>query len=550
MFLDPRELHVEKDPITADSSILDELCKVQPNRLQHGWLSGRVPIGQLQTPGRVLMKRQLPTDKAWSGTPLHLLMEIESLSKASEFQLYVSNQKHVRKVMSRLEHELPKILPAVHIDLKEIYEGRGGAWDAWNTYSDELVSSHRADQPAATELPPPYNQALAQTTATSRRPSTPNSTKRLHEDDLSTNKRTRGLEWEWYETNYPLGSPTEENTPTSTRRRLSSQSTADNQSTQDGQSTRGIGTPQSVHSPLFDESSRDQSTQSYPSPGRQLTPIRPSAINCNNSDDTRDIGAQPYAVSEASTASLDQLNIKPTIFTTRPQAPPPPTITLTLTDLERLIAKTIQAQIPAIAAQVQTRNLATELTAWAQPSIADYIDTHMPEIMEEAVSAHVSDVNDELESAAASLHEIKDEAITEIRSAEESGMQEVHRGSQIAIDDLQEQSQRLSEALEDKCTELEDRLDAKMGSSATPVYTRHPPISGNSAKEAVKVFERFHKARLTSEEQVKVLLNIAKFNNAEVFTAADLESRRMLVAHWSGRKDYSLLPPPSAGAAE
>ncbi|KAG9663637.1 hypothetical protein KCU95_g2358, partial [Aureobasidium melanogenum] len=549
MFLDPRNLRIEKDPLT-DSSTLDKLHKAQPNRLQHGWLSGRVPLGQLQTPGRVLMKRQLPTDKAWSGTPLHLLMEIESLSKASEFELYVSNQKHVRKVMSRLEHELPKILPPVHIDLNEIYEGRGGAWDAWNTYSDELISSPRADQPAATEFPPPYDQALAQSTGTSRRLSTPPLLKRLCEDDTSTNKRTRGSEWEWYEANYPFGSPTQENTPTPTRERLSLQSTEDNQSIQEGQPIGEEGTPQSVHSPLLVELSRDQSTQGSSSPSHQCTPTHPSTISCNKSNDIRDIQAPPYAVSEASTASLDQLNIKPTIFTTRPQAQPSPTITLTLTDLETLIAKTIRAQIPTIAAQVQTRNLATELTAWAQPSIADYIDAHMPAIMHEAASAHVSDVNDEFESAAASLHETKDEAITEIRSVEESGIQDVHRESQIAIDDLQEQSQRLSGALEDKCTELEDRLDAKMGSSTTPVYARHPPISGNSAKEAVKVFERFHRARLSSEEQVKVLLSIAKFNNAEVFAAADRESRRMLVAHWSGRKDYSLLPPPSAGVAE
>ncbi|KAH0144780.1 hypothetical protein KCU67_g12933, partial [Aureobasidium melanogenum] len=339
----------------------------------------------------------------------------------------------------------------------------------------------------------------------------------------------------------PLGSPTEENTPTPTRRRLSSQSTVDKQSTQGCQPMGERETPQNVHAPLLDGSSRDQSTQGYPSPGCQLTPIHPSVINCNNSDHIRDIQAPPYAVSEASTASLDQLNIKPTIFTTRPQAPPPPTITLTLTDLERLMAEVIQAQIPAIAAQVQNHNLAIELTAWAQPSVADYIDTHMPAIMEEAVSAHVSDVNDEFESAAASLHETKDEAITEIRSAEESGIQEVHRESQIAIDNLQEQSQRLSGALEDKCTELEDRLDAKISPPAPPVYSKCP---SNGAKEAVQMFERFYRGRLTSEEQVKVLLNIAKFNNAEVFVAADLESRRMLVAHWSGKKDYSLLPSP------
>ncbi|KAG9696823.1 hypothetical protein KCU95_g4072, partial [Aureobasidium melanogenum] len=352
IFLNPRDLRVEKDPIT------DELRKAQPNNLQHGWLSVRVPLGQLQTPGRVLMKRQLPTDKTWSGTPLCLLMETQSLSKTSEIQLYVSNQRHVRKAMNRLKHELPKILPAVHIDLNEIYEGRGGAWDAWNTYSDELFSSHRADQPAANELPPPSDQALVQSAGTSRRFSTPHLQKRLHEDDLSTKKRTRGSEWGWHEAN--LGSPTEENTPTSTREGPSPQSAEDNQSIQGVLTIGKDGTPQSVHSPVLDEPSRDQSTQSYSSPCCQRTPTRTSTINRNNSNDTQDLQAPPYAVSEASTTSLDQLNIKPTIFITRPQAQPPPTMTLSLTDLERLIEKTIQAQIPAIAAQVQTHNLATK----------------------------------------------------------------------------------------------------------------------------------------------------------------------------------------------
>lgn len=521
-----------------------------------------MPLGKTQGSGRVLMKRQLPTDKTWSGTSLHLLMELQSFSRAPEFQLCVSNQKHVRKVMRRLEHELPKILPAVHIDLDEVYNERGGAWDAWNTYSDELASSHRADQPGATgklsdtdaslwkvlktgiELPPPYDQILAQPTGISRRLSTPPSLKRLCQDDTLANKRTRGSEWEWYGANYPLGSPTEENTPTSTRERLSQHSFEANQSIQEGQPTREDETPRKVRSPVLDNSICDQSTQGNSSPSNgQLTPTLPPTINRNKLNDSESVQAPPYAASVASTVSLDR-GIKPTIFTTKPQAQPQPTITLTPTDLESLIAKTIQAQIPAIAAQVQTRNLTTELMAWAQPSIADYINTHMPAIMHEAVSAHVSDVNDEFECAAASLHETKDEAITEIRSAEESGIQEVYRESQVAIDDLQEQSRRLSEVLEDKYMELKERLDANLGSCTTPVYSRHPPGAGNSAKEAVRVFECFHRSRLTPEEQVKVLLSIAKFNNAEVFIAADLESRRLLVAHWSGKNDCTPPSPP------
>lgn len=174
----------------------------------------------------------------------------------------------------------------------------------------------------------------------------------------------------------------------------------------------------------------------------------------------------------------------------------------------------------------------------------------MPAIMHEAVSAHVSDVNDEFESASASLHETKDEAITEIRSAEESGIEEVHRESQAAVETLQEESHRLSGVLDDKCTELEDRLEARTSSSAPPVYSGQPPIVANSTKEAVKLFERFHRGRLPSDEQVRVLLSIAKFNNAEVFAAADWESQKMLVAHWSGRKDYTPPSPPLSRSIE
>ncbi|KAK5999745.1 hypothetical protein QM012_005151 [Aureobasidium pullulans] len=538
VFLDPRALRVEKDPNT-DPSTLDELLKVQPNSLQHGWLSSRVPLGQSQTPGHVLMKRQLPTDKPWSGTPLHLLMEIQSFSKAPEFQLYVSNQKHVRKVMNRLEHELPRILPAVHIDLDKAFDGRGGIWDAWNTYSDEFGSSRQADQPGVAELPPPYDQALAQPTGASQRLSTSLSLKRLQEDDTSTRKRTRELEWEWYEANYPSGSPTEENTPTSRRENISQQSTRGIQFMQGGQSNQEHETSRDIHLPTSDRVSRDQSTQGNSSPlGCQLTPPFPSTISRRDSDDHQSKQAPSYAASTASTASLDR-DIRPTVFTTKSQVLAPSTINLSLTDLECLITKTIQAQIPAIAARVQTRNLATELTAWAQPSITDYIKTHMPAIMHEAVAAHVSDVNDEFESASAALHETKDEALTEIKSAEKSSIEEVHRESQVAIEGLQEESHRLSGALDDKCTELEDRLDAKMSSSAPPVYARYPPVAGNSIKEAVKLFERFYRGRLTPDEQVRVLLSIAKYNNAEVFAAANGESQKMLVAHWSGRNDYA-----------
>jgi hypothetical protein len=520
------------------------------------------------------MQMQRPSNKPWEGMPLRRLGELKSFSDALEFSIYLTNKRNVRKFINRLQNELPKILAPIHIDLATLYQGRGGTWDAWGLYQDQSasVSKHleSTDDPTAIAAPPCrlirsheatppiYSETDPNATYTLGGPLTPPTAKRPldNQEEGTTYKKVRddrASQWAWHNAEYPLGSPTEENTPSSRSEQLSQQSTGDRHSRQkdesqsrqedEGRSREEEEVTQGVQSSpnIFAD---DQSTQGQtPPPYHQLTdidtptlgrPCTPAQSSCHN---PRSVQTPPYAPSFTSAVSLDQINIKPTIFTTRPQTQHPSSITLTISELESLIANTIRAQIPLIAAHVQTHNLTTELTAWAQPSIADYIAIHMPAIMHEAASAHVSDVNDEFESASAALHETKEDAVTEIRDVEESGVQGVLREYQIAIDDLQEQSQRLSDALTDKCTELEDRLDAKMSSSAPPEYSRQPHVGLSSAKEAVKVFERFHRDCLTPDEQVRVLLSIAKFKNAEVFMSADLESRRMLVAHWSGRRD-------------
>ncbi|KAI4723414.1 hypothetical protein E4T48_00034 [Aureobasidium sp. EXF-10727] len=545
VFLDPRGLHIENEPITTDSNTLNDLLHAHQNSAQNGWLGGRVSLGQLQTPGRVLMRQRLPEDKAWEGMPLHLLMEIQSLSRASEFNIYVRNKKTVRGVFNRLRHELPKTLAPVRIDLDKAFDGRGGVWDAWESYSRELVGLQRLESSRSPVAPPSYSVNDPNATRASQSQLVPSSLKRSNtsQEIASSQKRVKDdkASWEWYKVNFPLGSPTEENTPSSTHDHLSQRSTVGDQIVGDVQSTREDDPLQTALSPHLDKLLQGH----YSPPGRQLTPVTPRTPEKSHLRDLQGTQTPPYAasVSATSTASLDQLNIRPTVFTTRPQAPPSSTITLTLSDLERLISTTIKAQIPAIAAEVQTRALATELTAWAEPSISDYITTHMPAIMQDAVAAHVCDVNDEFDSASAALHEVKDEATTEIKSIEASTTQAIHREYQVAVQELQEQSQRLSEVLDDKCTELEDRLDAKMSSSAPPGYSKLIPTDRNSVKDAVKMFERSHRGDLTEEEQVRVLLSIAKFSNAEVFVAAGVESRKMLIAHWSGKKNY--IPPSS-----
>lgn len=504
------------------------------------------------------MQTQKPNSKPWEGMPLHRLTELKSLSGIPEFNIYMVNKRAARKFVNRLQHELPKTLAPIYINLHTIYEGRGGTWDAWGLYSHKLVSLPKPPDstsesigiqippcrtPALDQVAPPiYSKTDPNATCTPQDQSIPSTVKRPLDDQEENVKYKkirddRAPQWAWHNADYPDGSPTEENTPSFISERLSQQSTVDGQSAHEGQSTQDDGVTQGVQ-PSINNLASDRATQDHiPTPGLPLasdhlcTPDRDTSAR-NSLHDLRSSRSPLHIASPASTLSLDRVRIKPTIFTRRTSS----TITLTLSELENLVSDTIRTQIPMIAARVQTQNLASELTAWAQPSIADYIATHIPAIMHEAVAAHISDVNDEFEHASAALQETKDDAVIEIRSAEQLGVQEVHRESQVAIDDLQEHSQRLSEALIDKCTELEERLEAKISPSARPGYSRQSPIEVSNTKEAVKVFERFHRGRLTPDEQVRVLLSIAKFSNAEVFMAADLESRKMLVAHWSGRR--------------
>ncbi|KAH0290607.1 hypothetical protein M436DRAFT_61980 [Aureobasidium namibiae CBS 147.97] len=534
LFVDPRSVLFEKSLTPLPSDLPSQLLEAHSAKAAQGWLSASVHQDRQPYSGRVLMQTHEPNGKSWEGMPLYRLEEFESLSNIPVFNIFMINKKTVRKFVNRLQHELPKTLAPIYINLRAIYEGRGGAWDAWELYKHKLASlpdpldgtgvsialeTPPCESPTLDQAAPPiYSKTDPNATCTPQNPSTPPTVKRPHNAQEEGSKRKkirsdRELQWAWHNAKYPLGSPTEENTPSSTCGRLSQQSTVDDRTTHEIQPRQGY---------------RDHSGQE-----EEVAQGAQSSINISDPDRATQDHSPLYTGSSTSTGSLNQINIKPTIFTRRTSS----TITLTLSELESLVSNTIRAQIPLIAARVQTHNLTSELTAWAQPSISDYIATHMPAIMYEAVAAHVSDVNDEFEHASAALQETKDDAITEIRSAEQSGVQEVHMESQVAIDDLQEQSQRLSEALIDKCTELEDRLDARSAHLVPPEYLRQPPVGVNNTKEAVKVFERFYRDRLTPEEQVRVLLSIAKFGNAEVFMAAGLESRKMLVAHWSGRKN-------------
>jgi hypothetical protein len=185
------------------------------------------------------------------------------------------------------------------------------------------------------------------------------------------------------------------------------------------------------------------------------------------------------------------------------------------------------------------------MRALAQDSIANYLASHMPSLMR----GYLSELQDEWGSAAQDLHEVKDEAITDIHSEREKVLKEIQDESLTSYEDFKEKTETLKDDLfvdlADKFTEFEEASKARIDASP-PQSTRDPKEARdaeaggkNSAQGAARVFQHYHQGHLTIEQKVKVLLSIAKWNNADVFMAAGREMQEALVKHWAGVADYA-----------
>lgn len=169
----------------------------------------------------------------------------------------------------------------------------------------------------------------------------------------------------------------------------------------------------------------------------------------------------------------------------------------------------------------------------------------MPPLMR----GYLSELQDEWGSAAQDLHEVKEEAITDIHSEREKVLKEMQDESQTSYEDFKEKMETLKDDLfvdlADKFTEFEETSKPRINASP-PQSTRDPKDAKlaeaggkNSAQEAARVFQHYHQGHLTIEQKVKVLLSIAKWNNADVFMAAGRDMQEALVKHWAGVTDYA-----------
>ncbi|KEQ95965.1 hypothetical protein AUEXF2481DRAFT_39042 [Aureobasidium subglaciale EXF-2481] len=515
IFVDPHSFQISKDPLAALSPELIDLPELHAAKSEHGWLSAIVQQQKHTQPaGLVLMKHQPPGNKPWSGTSLHLLSLVYSLSTAPEFKIYLGNESNVRRFVNRLNNELPRIIVPAHIDLQKAYRGRGGIWDDWNSYSDEIIGVQRADRLRFPDLPPDYSKTSTQPSQSRDFPPW-SSLKRAadtQESESSLKKIVRLAQ-----DSFPDCTPTEANT--SIREGWSQQSAQVDMSSEQEQSTQSQSPRDNNHIRL--------------TPGRLQTPEHKNPLPPYEDDET-----PPYIAHSSSPESLDRRCMKPTIFTRQYpiDASPKPT------DLEVIVAATIQAQMPTIVAQVYNQIKLNETATLAQTTIDKHVAIHMPTMMQATLTAHLSDVNDEFESASGELQEVKDDAITEMRSARDDVLKELEEEIQVVHVEYRERVSELREEvfvdITDKMTEFEARIEAKTSVATPPAYGSVVPGTINRIKDAVKAFRDTYQVSLTSEQQVMVLLSFAQYSNAEVFMEADQESKRLLVAHWAGAERY------------
>ncbi|THY99971.1 hypothetical protein D6C93_03809 [Aureobasidium pullulans] len=559
LFVDPHQIQLDGDnePVIPSPGVLTLLLKAFPVPPAKGWLRASVQQETMgNTPMQVLMDRN---GTNFDGTSLHLLTQLRALSRADRFNIHLKDDKNVRKVLNTLKHEFSSRIPQSEVILRNAYAS-GGVWDSWAQYGKEVAGPHRVESSKDAEALPSYSKTVAEPSGSLQAPPSSPPLKRAAESQEEGFFQKR---FQKYKSQFSDFSPTEPNTPSTTRGHSSQQSTQgdqpiqldhaaqdkelaqddndvrDDRSTQNGQSsesgqlTHGHEANQEQHLPQaaqYTTGHAQRSDQADP-----LSPLHAAQL-------------PPYAASITSSESDHQHDIKPTLFTRGTQNHDLPA--LTLAGLGDLITAAVQAQIPAIAAQIQQHVLTAHMRALAQESIANYLSVHMPRLMR----GHLSELQDEWGSAAQDLHEVKDEAITDIHSERDTALKEIQDESHAAYDDFKEKTNEFKDEflvdVEDKFSRLEDRMQAQIDASPPqytqdPKHPKHPRDTvdteaggKNSTQKAAKLFQRYHQGHLTIEQKVKVLLSIAKWNNADVFRAAGRDMQEALVKHWAGVADY------------
>ncbi|KAF1357044.1 hypothetical protein BDV97DRAFT_394904 [Delphinella strobiligena] len=94
----------------------------------------------LDSPGQVLMNSRPENAKPVTGTPLHLMLLLKSLSQVLAFEVYMGYSTFATESLRRLRTRLAGGARSPEVDLEKSYACAGGAFDNWAQYNLEHLS--------------------------------------------------------------------------------------------------------------------------------------------------------------------------------------------------------------------------------------------------------------------------------------------------------------------------------------------------------------------------------------------------------------------------
>lgn len=94
----------------------------------------------LDSPGLVLMNVRPEKARPVTGTPLHLMLLLKSLSRMLAFEVYIGYSTYATESLRRLQSRLASGAGSLEVDLERSYACAGGDFDNWARYNPEHLS--------------------------------------------------------------------------------------------------------------------------------------------------------------------------------------------------------------------------------------------------------------------------------------------------------------------------------------------------------------------------------------------------------------------------
>lgn len=123
----------------------------------------------LDSPGQVLMNVRPEKAKPVTGTPLHLMLLLKSLSQMLAFEVYIGYSTYATESLRRLQSRLASGAGSPEVDLEKSYARAGGDFDNWTQYNPEHLSRDFPSHITASRKRPRTSSSSAKSTTRQRK---------------------------------------------------------------------------------------------------------------------------------------------------------------------------------------------------------------------------------------------------------------------------------------------------------------------------------------------------------------------------------------------